>query len=230
MLFLQRWIFLTESWFHVLFPSCLIFNGEIGSQSAFQSVGIFEFKMFVWNVLIDWRGYLESTREQNHPLYLDPSRFWRCINFLPSFWWPNFYYDSCFVRVWICGFKCYQKQIDHLACIPKFPTKLGMWQFSCWFIFWGLSMCKGMFGKSCMVRDRAFSMWHVCWFDLCSIEGKVFSGAWRSSYRCPDGSLHPCTLGKQMFSSGYIKLIKPVIHFPLEGIYQFSVLVTSSPF
>ena len=97
MLFLQRWIFLTESWFHVLFPSCLIFNGEIGSQSAFQSVGIFEFKMFVWNVLIDWRGYLESTREQNHPLYLDPSRFWRCINFLPSFWWPNFYYDSCFL-------------------------------------------------------------------------------------------------------------------------------------
>ena len=95
MLFLQRWIFLR---FHVHeFPSCLIFDGEIGSQSAFQSVGIFEFKMFVWNVLIDWRGYLESTREQNHPLYLDPSRFWRWINFLPSFWWPNFYYDSCFV-------------------------------------------------------------------------------------------------------------------------------------
>ena len=37
-------------------------------------------------------------------------------------------------------------------------------------------------------------------------------------------------LGSKCSLSGYIKLIKPVIHFPLEGIYQFSVLVTSSPF
>lgn len=39
-------------------------------QRAFQSVRILKFEMFVWNVLIDWRDYLKSTREnKNHPIY-----------------------------------------------------------------------------------------------------------------------------------------------------------------
>ena len=84
MFFPRRWIFTLRvgfvcmssplAWYLMVRLDLSMLRGynvwDGSCQRAFRSVRILKFEMFVWNVLIDWRDYLKSTREnKNHPIY-----------------------------------------------------------------------------------------------------------------------------------------------------------------